>query len=109
MVIHAKNKGNSYERAVAQIFRNRGWANCATSRLESKAMDALGVDLVSTEPFFVQCKAVEKSISTHDILDNMPKKDIIRVLFHKRNRKGTVVSLTEEDFWLLVKGAGLCS
>lgn len=107
----ARNKGHSFERRVAQTFRNKGWVTCLTSRLESKHMDYKGVDLMYTHPFYVQCKAVERSsMGPHDILANMPiEKDIIRVLFHKRNRKGTVVSLSEEDFWKLLELTNLPS
>lgn len=99
--INARAKGHTYERDIAQKFRDAGFTDCMTSRLESKRLDDLGVDLCNTDPWLVQCKAVEKLGPVHDILARMPDGGI-PVIFHKRNRKGTVVSMKEEHFWELV-------
>lgn len=93
----ARQKGNSYELQIRDLFRSLGWTKAVTSRSESKSRDDQGVDLCYTEPFNVQCKAVEKLGPTHDILARMPN-DGINLVFHKRNRKGTVVSMFQEDF-----------
>lgn len=85
-------------------FKERGWADCLTSRHESKRLDDAGVDLCHTAPFYVQCKAVEKIGSMHEILGRMPKEEsYMNVVFHKRSRKGTVVSMSEETFWRLAE------
>jgi hypothetical protein len=102
-MINARKKGHAFELAVAERFRKAGFAECVTSRLESKRMDDLGVDLMHTEPFLVQCKAVERLGSVHDIIARMPESGV-RVVFHKRNRKGVTVTMTEDDFWNLVSG-----
>lgn len=100
-MVNGRKKGHTYERDVAQKFRAAGFEDCVTSRLESKRMDDLGVDLCNTQPWLVQCKAVEKLGAVHDVIARMPA-DGIAVVFHKRNRKGTVVSMREEDFWRIV-------
>lgn len=66
-------------------------------------LDDQKVDLTHTDPWFTQCKAQERGIYPHDILDSMPRTDNINVLFHKRNRKGEVVSMRKEDFYKVVK------
>lgn len=99
--INARAKGHTYERDVARKFREAGFPDCVTSRLESKRMDDLGVDLCYTAPWLVQCKAVEKLGPVHDLLQRMPSGGM-PVIFHKRSRKGTVVSMREEDFWRVV-------
>ena len=43
-------------------------------------------------------KAVEKLGSIHDILAKMPQDQNYNVVFHKKNRKGTIVAMTIEDF-----------
>ena len=97
MTIHAKNKGNAYERAVVLVLRAHGF-EAVTARVESKALDDAGVDIATNAPFNIQCKAVERlSPGYHDLLNEMPR-DKTPLIFHKRNNKGTVVSMKLEDF-----------
>lgn len=106
MPINSRAKGKSYELTVIKTFKEKGWTSCVSSRSESKRTDDAGIDLCYSEPFQVQCKAVEKlSPSPHDIINGMP--DGKNVIFHKKNRKGTLVYMTEELFWELVEKAGL--
>lgn len=100
--INARKKGHAYELDIRDYFRGLGWEHCVSSRSESKNKDDQGVDLCFTDPFNVQAKAVEKLGSTHDILAKMPKDKNINLVFHKRNRKGTVVSMTQESFTVLI-------
>jgi hypothetical protein len=61
-------------------------------------MDDLGVDIIDNTDFYIQCKAVEKlKPSLHDILARMPI-DKVPVVYHKRNNKGSTVTLKQEDF-----------
>lgn len=103
----ARVKGHTFERDIAQKFRDLGWTDCETSRFASKKMDDLKVDLVETPPFYVQCKAVENLGPLHNVLAEMPKKDMLNIVFHKKSRKGTIVAMTEESFWALIKIAHL--
>lgn len=101
--INARQKGNAYERKIAQEFRELGYKDCSTSRLESKKRDDMGVDLVNTGMFNIQCKAVERLGLHHTIIDKMPnEKDKINLIFHKVNRKGEVVTMTKESFYFLL-------
>jgi len=102
MAIKAKAKGNAYELQIRDFFKELGWTNAVSSRAESKSMDDKGVDLCFTVPFNVQCKAVENLGSPHKILARMPKDTNYNLVFHKKNRQGTVVSMTMEDFKELV-------
>lgn len=68
----------------------------------NKKLDDAGVDLVGTDPFNIQCKAVESSLNVHRIIQGMPQDTNINVVFHKRNHMGTVVSMDLEDFMALV-------
>jgi len=96
--MNSRNKGHAYERKIAQELRDLGYSECKTSRYESRALDDEKVDLTHTDPFNVQLKAVENLGSAHNTLNEMPDDDNINVVFHKRNRKGTIVSMTKEDF-----------
>lgn len=101
--INARQKGHTYERKIAEEFRQLGYTECLTSRLESKRQDDLGIDLCHTGMWAVQCKAVEKLGSYHDILKSMPQHDKINVLFHKRNNKGETVTMSKNDFYKIVE------
>ena len=97
--INAKAKGSRYELQVRDIFRALGYIEAETSRNKDRTLDAAGVDLADTGPWLVQCKAVERLGNVHTILDNMPKSPhTYRVLWHKRNRQGSVVVMDSADF-----------
>lgn len=97
MSLNARKKGHTYELVIRDWFRDLGWSRAVSSRSESKNKDDQGIDLCFTDPFNVQAKAVEKLGSIHDVLAKMPK-DNYNLVFHKRNRKGTIVAMTIEDF-----------
>jgi hypothetical protein len=96
--INARAKGHAFERQIVAFFRTKGWTKCNTSRFESKMKDDQGIDLTNTDPLSIQCKAIEKLGSVHDILNRMPKDENYNLVFHKKNRKGTIVCMTLEDF-----------
>lgn len=99
-----RTKGHTYEREVAEKFRQAGYTECVTSRSESKRTDDAGIDLCYTDPWQVQCKNQERiAPSPHQILATMPQNGKKNILFHKRNRKGTIVCMDEDTFWELVK------
>lgn len=98
----ARQKGHGYELAIKSAHEDLGFKEVFTSRNESKRLDDAGVDLAGL-PYHVQCKAVERlAPSLHEILSAMPS-DKIRVVFHKRNRKGTVVSMSMQDWMSILK------
>lgn len=103
MPINSRAKGAAYELQIIKKFKDLGW-NCVSSRSESKRTDDAGVDLCYTEPFQIQAKAVERLGNYHDILKGMPdKKGVFNLIFHKRNRKGSTVVMSEESFFELLE------
>ena len=103
----ARVKGHTFERDIAQKFRDMGWTECETSRFASKKLDDMKVDLVETDPFYVQCKAVENLGPVHNVLAEMPDKEMLNIVFHKKSRKGTIVAMEEASFWALIELANL--
>lgn len=99
----ARAKGHGYELQIRDFFRDLGWSRAVSSRSESKNKDDQGIDLCFTDPFNIQAKAVEKLGSLHDVLSKMPQDSNYNLVFHKRNRKGTVVAMTIEDFKELIE------
>jgi hypothetical protein len=98
MAINPRKKGHGYELQIRDWFRELGWIKAVSSRSESKNKDDQGIDLCYTDPFSIQAKAVEKLGSLHDILAKMPNDSNYNIVFHKKNRKGTIVAMTIEDF-----------
>jgi len=96
-MINSRAKGHAYELQIVNRLKELGY-DAVTSRSESKRMDDLGVDIIDNTDFYIQCKAVEKlKPSLHDILSRMPT-DKVPVVYHKRNNKGSTVTLKQEDF-----------
>lgn len=101
--INTREKGAKFELAIRDEFRKLGWDKAVSSRSESKNKDDQGVDLCFTDPFNVQCKAVENLGPVHKVLAAMPKDSNYNLVFHKKNRQGVVVSMTMEDFLELIQ------
>ena len=101
--INARNKGNSYERKIAEEMRELGFTSCVTSRSESKRMDDKGVDLMYTGPFHIQLKATERYPNFHQLLTDMGSIFHYPVVFNKKNRKGEVVVMRKEDFYKIIR------
>lgn len=99
MPILSKVKGNHFELQIVRLFKALGWKSASSTRNGSRALDAMGVDVMKVSPFHVQAKAVEKSLNYHEILEHMPVDNNINLVFHKRNRRGVIVSMTEADFF----------
>jgi hypothetical protein len=95
--------GNAYEREIRLQLIELGWDKCQTTRFASREMDANNVDLIHTEPFWIQCKRWKSAPSYHEVLDSMPRDYFYNVIFHKRPNKGEVVVMSKADFYELLK------
>ena len=92
----ARQKGHSFELWIVNRLKALGY-EAGSSRNESKKLDALKVDIVDNTKFYIQAKAVEKLGNLHTILDSMPTGKT-PVVYHNRNRQGTIVAMKLEDF-----------
>ncbi len=106
-IINARKKGIGYELDIIKKLKPI-YPNAVSSRSESKSLDDRKVDICYTGVWRVQCKAVEALGSSHQTLAEMEKAKLnfeegISVVFHKRNNKGTVVSLQLDDFMNIIK------
>ena len=97
-----RRKGHGFERIVRLKWREHGWEKAETSRYASREKDDQKVDLCYTDPYNVQCKSVQ-AINLHTVLSEMPDDDNMNIVFHKRNRKGVIVAMSEDTFWVLVR------
>jgi len=97
-VLNAKEKGKRFELRIARLWEKRHGGTVKRSSTVNKELDNEGVDLIGTDPFLIQCKAVERNLNYLDILERMPN-DGIRVVIHKRNNRPPVVCLYLDE-WL---------
>jgi hypothetical protein len=111
----ARTKGHNFERAVVNYLKKVGFTEAMTTRLGSRLMDAAKIDVCNV-PFNVQCKAVEAKIDYHKLTDDIAA-EIEKlvpsrlpypiVIFHKRNKKTSVVMTIDEfEKMLLMMLAG---
>tara|TARA_R110000823_G_scaffold65453_1_gene153521 strand:- start:501 stop:836 length:336 start_codon:yes stop_codon:yes gene_type:complete len=102
MPINGREKGKRYERQTARMWEHEMGGEVERSSYVNKKLDNAGVDLVGTDPFSIQCKAVERSMDIHQVLADMPQDEKYNVVFHKRNNKGQIACLDIKDFMELI-------
>ena len=87
-----------------------GFTEAITTRLGSRLMDAAKIDVCNV-PFNVQCKAVEAKIDYHKLTDEITAEieklvpdrlPFPIMIFHKRNKKTSVVMTIDEFEKLLL-------
>lgn len=112
--VNQKQRGNRFERTITNKFKKLGYEDAATSRLMSKHMDNLGIDIVGI-PYIVQCKygkqrginysQVIKSIS--DNVKNIKELNKLPILvFHTTNARqehDKLVIMQEKDLWNIIE------
>ena len=98
--MNGRKKGHAFELAIAKDLKPM-YPFVGTSRNNNRALDALKVDLVHTDPFLFQCKATETAPNMHELLKSMHDEGI-RVVVHKRNNKGITATLEWSDFLILI-------
>ena len=97
-MINSRDKGKRFELKIAKVWMRLFGGHVERTGYVSKKLDDMGVDLTNTDPFYIQCKAVESSINYHQVLERMPSDTNINVIIHKRNHQPPVAALYLEDF-----------
>lgn len=93
----SRTKGHSYERKVADAFRNVGYEK-ACRKLEYQLADCDGVDLKNTGPFRVQCKRY-KDYAPISKIEEIQDPTGIPLLITKGDRKPDMVVMKAQDFF----------
>jgi hypothetical protein len=96
-MINSRDKGKRFELKIAKVWMRLFGGEVERTSYASKKLDDMGVDLTNTDPFNIQCKAVESSMNYHQILERMPHKDNINLVIHKRNHQPPVAAMYLED------------
>ena len=102
-MINSRNKGKRFELMIAKLWRDLFGGEVERSSFASKKLDDMGVDLTNTDPFYIQCKAHERSLNLHEILERMPQDNNYNVVIHKRNHQPPIAALHLDDFVELLK------
>lgn len=113
-----KTKGSNLERKIVLEINSLGLSyKVGTSRLYSRYMDNMDVDIVDTPesekrfPFHVQCKSYTSLLKYRDIFENFKLKDKPLVVVHEITEKrgtrffkcGDYVIIKKEDFYEILK------
>jgi hypothetical protein len=111
--VNQKQRGNRFERKIVNSFKKIGYKDAATSRMMSKHMDNLGIDLVGI-PYLVQCKyGKQKGINYSDVIKNITtnikgNKELEKlpiIVFHTkdgRQEENKLIIMQEKDLWKLL-------
>lgn len=102
-MINSRNKGKRFELMIAKLWMSLFGGEVERSSFASKKLDDMGVDLTNTDPFYIQCKAHERSLNLHEILERMPQDTNYNVVIHKRNHQPPIAALHLDDFVELLK------
>ena len=98
MTINSRVKGKVFELKIAKVWMRLFGGEVDRSGFASKKLDDMGVDLTDTDPFYIQCKAVERTLNYHKILERMPHDKNYCVVVHKRNYQPIQAALFLEDY-----------
>lgn len=113
-----KTKGSNFERKIViEVNDLKLGYLVGTSRLYSRYMDNMNVDIVDTPealrkfPYHIQCKSYTGPIKYRDIFEQFKLKDKSLVIFHELTEKrgsrffkcGDFVILKKEDFYEILK------
>lgn len=99
MGVMQRNKGLSYERKIARLFREI-YPN-AKRKLEYQIDECTGVDLEGVGPFLVQCKRLKKYASISKIKEVQGRG--IHALVTRGDNERDVICLYLDDFLKIVK------
>jgi len=117
-MINVRRKGCDLERKIVNEINNLNLGYIlGTSRLYSRYMDNMDVDIVETPestekfPYHIQCKSYSTPIKYKDIFEEFKLKDKPLIIFHEVTEKkgsrffkrGDYVILKKEDFYEILK------
>lgn len=117
-MINSKSKGSNYERKIVNEINSLDLEySVGTSRLYSRYMDNMDVDIVDTPestkrfPYHIQCKSYTTPIKYREIFEGFKLLDKPLIIFHEITEKrgsrffkcGDYVILKKQDFYNILK------
>ena len=106
MAINSKRKGNRGEVELAKRLNELGFATRRTAQYNGKENGSLA-DLVGIDGVHIECKRVEKLnvIEAYEQAKRDCKQDEVPTVFHRKNGKPWLVTISLEDWAELYKEA----
>lgn len=97
----SRQKGSSWEYELRDKFKEIGFEDCATSRGESKSLDAAKVDIISDSlPFYCQAKNTTNTPSYFNISEACPLKDKpFVVCWKKADEQGKAIAMVPIEYF----------
>ena len=102
--INSKQKGNRYERELAQAIRECGFD--ARRGVQYSGLQGEADDVVGLPQIHIEAKHVEK-LNLYKAMDQAIRdanEDEMPAVFHRKNRTKTFVTMRFEDWMKLYKG-----
>lgn len=93
-----RSAGNAYECKIAQELRELGY-EAATSRSESRSLDAKGVDLVSNFPLQTQMKTSCNQPNFHKLLTETEA----QIVFWQKTEKAGSRFMAQNEYIVMAK------
>jgi len=102
-----RDAGNAWERECINRMKDLGY-DAVSSRQESRAADASGIDIISESfPLKPQCKKQKNQPNIHTLLTETEAEVIFYQKVEKRGKRfysvGEYVMLSMDDFFKLIK------
>ncbi len=98
-----RRAGNEYELFIAKEFEFILDRKIVTSRSESRAKDAAGIDLCNTEPFQIQCKLQKNLPDLEGIFESLNKynPNSINIITWGRTKRANKNMVKEDDYIIM--------
>lgn len=99
MALNSKQKGKAGELELAHKLKELGFETRRTAQYNGKENGSLA-DLVGIEGVHIECKRVER-LNLDDAMEQAirdSKEGEVPMVFHRKNRKGWLVTMRIEDF-----------
>lgn len=95
-----RTRGHAFERKIVNELIEIG-IDCCTSRLASKALDDMGVDIFIKDgtPINIQCKANNIHRNPIPVFKHMPEDDNYNIVIEKVIGDGEWVYMSKKDFY----------
>lgn len=95
-----RRRGNGWELVTMHMIR-KIFPEAVTSRSESRARDALKVDLCNTGDVNFQCKSINGRLAYENILRDMPTEGRLNIILHRMTKKKGTRFYTEGEYAIM--------
>ena len=101
-MVNSKKKGSREELKLANKLKEYGYDTRRTAQYNGKELDSKA-DIIGLDGIHIECKAVER-LNIHDAVEQAIRDNRsadLPAVFHKKNRKPWLVTMTLDD-WMTI-------